>query len=141
MSLEGFFVADSSCWRRRAEPAVRETWRAAIERGQIFATPIVSMEILYSTRNTGDFADWERRLSDLREAPLDRNVASDAVAAMRDLAGQGHGAHRVPITDALIAAAAARRGVGVLHHDAHFDRLAEVLDFESVWLPERPTTR
>lgn len=34
----------------------------------------------------------------------------------------------------LIAAAAQEACVGVLHDDRHFDRLAEVLHFRSVWL-------
>jgi predicted nucleic acid-binding protein len=34
----------------------------------------------------------------------------------------------------LIATAAQEAGVGVLHYDHHFDRLAEVLHFTSVWL-------
>jgi predicted nucleic acid-binding protein len=39
-------------------------------------------------------------------------------------------------TDTLIAAAAAEHGgIAVLHRDAHFHRLAEVLTFESVALP------
>jgi predicted nucleic acid-binding protein len=43
----------------------------------------------------------------------------------------------VPITDALIAAAAAEHGaVPVLHCDAHFDKLAEVLAFQGVKLSE-----
>jgi predicted nucleic acid-binding protein len=34
----------------------------------------------------------------------------------------------------LIAAAAQEAGVGVLHYDRHYDRLAKVLNFESVWI-------
>jgi predicted nucleic acid-binding protein len=42
----------------------------------------------------------------------------------------------VPLTDALIAAAAAEHGgVAVLHRDTHFTKLAEVLAFENVELP------
>jgi predicted nucleic acid-binding protein len=42
----------------------------------------------------------------------------------------------VPLTDALIAAAAAEHGgLAVLHRDAHFDRLSEPLAFHSVPLP------
>jgi predicted nucleic acid-binding protein len=42
----------------------------------------------------------------------------------------------VPLTDALIAAAAAEHGrVALLHRDTHFDKLAEVLTFENVELP------
>lgn len=44
--------------------------------------------------------------------------------------------HRVPLTDALIAAAAAEHGgIALLHRDTHFDKLAEVLTFENVELP------
>jgi predicted nucleic acid-binding protein len=42
----------------------------------------------------------------------------------------------VPLTDALIAAAAAEHGgIALLHRDTHFDKLAEVLTFENVELP------
>ncbi len=38
------------------------------------------------------------------------------------------------IMGALVAAAAAERGFGVLHYDHDFDRLAEVLAFASQWV-------
>ena len=66
----------------------------------------------------------------------DRAVADAAMGALRELASRRDGYHRVPVTDALIAAAAADHGaLVVLHRDAHFDRLAEVLAFKSVVLP------
>jgi predicted nucleic acid-binding protein len=66
----------------------------------------------------------------------DRAVADAATGAIGELAKHSDGYHRVPITDALIAAAAAEHGgLAVLHRDAHFDRLAEVLAFESIELP------
>jgi predicted nucleic acid-binding protein len=40
----------------------------------------------------------------------------------------------VKFPDLLIAAAAQDAALGVLHYDAHFDRLATVLSFESRWL-------
>lgn len=116
------------------------SWRPAEEAmstDRILITPIVAMELLYTAIDEVDFALWERRFEALREAPLDRSVVRGALGALRELASGGGLAHRLPLTDALIAAAAAERGVGVLHHDPHFDRLAEVLDFESRWLPER----
>lgn len=58
------------------------------------------------------------------------------MAAFPELAQHRDGYHRVPLTDALIAASAAEHGgLAVLHRDAHYDRLAEVLAFESVALP------
>jgi predicted nucleic acid-binding protein len=40
----------------------------------------------------------------------------------------------VKFPDLLIAAAAQDAALSVLHYDAHFDRLADVLSFESRWL-------
>jgi predicted nucleic acid-binding protein len=58
------------------------------------------------------------------------------MSALGELAERSDGYHRVPLTDALIAAAAAEhRGLAVLHRDAHFDRLAETLAFPSVSPP------
>ena len=66
----------------------------------------------------------------------DRAVADAATRALSELATRGDGYHRVSITDALIAAAAAEQGgLAVLHRDRHFDRLAETLAFQSVTLP------
>jgi predicted nucleic acid-binding protein len=92
------------------------------------------MKILYSAR-TAEYADLDARLSKLRML-RDRAVADAAMAALDDLAARNDGYHRVPVTDAPIAAAAAEHGgVAVMHKDRHFDRLAEVLAFESVALP------
>lgn len=130
------YVADTSAWARREHPAIGAQWQAALTAGQLYITPVVKMELLYSTRSAADFAWWEERLDALPEAPLDRTVVASAVAAMRELADLAPLHHRVPVKDALIAAAAAERGIGVLHCDAHFDRLAEVLNVESRWLLE-----
>lgn len=66
----------------------------------------------------------------------DRAVADAAMSALSELASRSDGYHRVSVTDAWIAAAAAEYGgLTVLHKDGHFDRLAEVLAFESVSLP------
>jgi len=94
------------------------------------------VEILYSARTSFEYAALERELDALRILRNDRAVAQAAMSAHRELAERRDGYHRVPLTDTLIAAAAAEHGgVAVLHRDAHFDRLAEVLTFESVALP------
>lgn len=128
------YVVDTSAWARVKHPEVAPLWKTALLADQVLITPIVRMELLYSTRDATEFMRWEERLAALSEAPLDHEVADLAVTAMRDLAGLGPLHHRVPVKDILIAAAAARRGVGVLHYDGDFDRLAAVLDFESRWV-------
>jgi predicted nucleic acid-binding protein len=67
----------------------------------------------------------------------DRAVADAAMSAIGELAEHSDGYHRVPLTDALIAAAATEHGgIALLHRDTHFDKLAKVLTFENVKLPE-----
>ena len=69
--------------------------------------------------------------------PFDLGAVADAATrALSELAQHNDGYHRVPVTDAPIAAAAAEHGgLAVLHRDAHFARLAGPLAFESVMLP------
>lgn len=132
------FVADTSAWWRAAglPGELGDLLDAAILADRMWITPIVRMEILYSARNAAEYVAIESELDALRILRNDRAVADAAMAALGELAERGDGYHRVPITDALIAAAAAEHGgVAVLHRDAHFDKLAEVLAFECVELP------
>jgi predicted nucleic acid-binding protein len=53
---------------------------------------------------------------------------------MRALAHRSSGAHRLPLVDYFVAASAQELGAAVIHYDRDYDTLAEVLEFESVWL-------
>jgi predicted nucleic acid-binding protein len=138
LSGGGPFVVDTSAWWRMLQlPAeLAGLVRQAVRDDRMLVTPIVRMEILYSARTTAEYVDVDARLSPLRMLRNDRAVADAAMAALGELAQRSEGYHRVPVTDALIAAAAADQGgLAVLHRDGHFDRLAEVLAFDSVSLP------
>lgn len=87
-------------------------------------------------RTSTEFVALESELDALRIVRNDRAVADAAMRALAELAARNDGYKRVPLTDALIAAAAAEHGgLAVLHRDAHFDRLSETLAFHSVPLP------
>lgn len=131
------YVVDTSAWARVVRRAVEEQWSEAMLAGQLWMTPVVKLELLYSTRDHAEFARLEGLLDDMHQASLDRAVVRQAQSAMRELAATGPLHRRVPITDVLIAAAAAERGLGVLHYDAHFDRIAAVVGFESRWMVAR----
>ena len=138
LNSERLFVAGTSAWWRmlKLPPDVGTLVRQAIRDDRMLMTPVARMEILYSARTATEYADLDARLSKLRMLRNDRAVADAAMAALDDLAARNDGYHRVPVTDALIAAAAAEHGgVAVMQKDRHFDRLAEVLAFESVALP------
>jgi predicted nucleic acid-binding protein len=127
-------IADTSARMRTREQDVREQWIAAVEADQIATCSIVTMEMLYAARNAEDVAETEKIEASLRQIPVTVSVQRAAIGAVRELAQQGAGAHRIPPPDILIAAAAQEAGVGVLHYDRHYDRLAEVLNFESIWI-------
>jgi predicted nucleic acid-binding protein len=128
------FLADTSAWARADDPAVSARWAAALRADQIVTTSIVVLELLYSTRDSAELEEEEGRLARLRSIPLTQSVTGAARAAMRDLSEVAPRYHRIPPTDFLIAAAAQEASIGVLHYDRHFDRLAEVLEFESCWI-------
>lgn len=97
-------------------------------------TPPVLIELLYSSRDQLQFETKRDDLSVFRSLPLTQSVARSAIAAMRELAAGQLGFHRVPLAALLIAAAAQEAGAAVLHYDHHYDRLAQVLAFESRWI-------
>lgn len=128
-------VADTSAWARASHGLVREPWAAALRNRQIATCSIVTLELMYSARDAGELATMQAEQALLREIPVSASAQRGAIGALRDLAaGGGAGRHRVPIADALIAAAAQDAAVDVLHYDHHYDRLAEALNFRSVWL-------
>jgi predicted nucleic acid-binding protein len=96
---------------------------------------VVTLELLYDAPDRERVEAVASALAGLRQAPVTRSVTDSAISAVRELAVRGSaGAHRVRVPDALVAAAAAERGFGVLHYDEHFDRLSAVLAFTSQWV-------
>ena len=93
------------------------------------------MEILLRARDGADFDTLSEQLSILRPAPLSATVLRAADEAMRALAHRSHG--RTPSSDRrlqMLAAATQETGAAVLHYDHDYDTLADVMEFESVWL-------
>jgi len=132
------FVIDTSAWWRVEvlPPELLRPLRRATMEDRMLITPVVRMQILYSARTSAEYLAYDAELSGLRMLRNDRAVADTAMSALGELASRSDGYHRVSVTDAFIAAAAAEHGgLVVLHKDGHFDRLAEVLAFESVALP------
>lgn len=123
-------VVDTSAWVRQREPAVVERWKATLAAGLIACCPVAALKILTGARDEDGFAKLDRALAALPQAPVTTAVCAAALGASREL----RGSRRLPAADYLIAAAAAERGFGVLHLDAHYDTLASVMGFASVRL-------
>lgn len=125
---------DASAFARASHPQVRDPWRAALVGGQFLLCAPVEIELLVGARGVEELDARRESLSALRRVELTAGVARAAVAALRELAQVSHGYQRVKPIDALIAACAQEAGVGVLHYDHHYDRLAEVMGFEGRWV-------
>ncbi len=127
-------IADTSARVRTHLPSLREEWEAAVKADQIVTCSIVTMELLFAARDADGVTQTEKVQATLRQAPVSASVQRAAIGAVRELAQRGAGAHRIPPPDILIAAAAQEAGIGVLHYDRHYDRLTDVLHFDSVWI-------
>lgn len=140
MSPDGTLIADTSVWLRSDHPSVASVLADAIEHDRLATCAMVELERMYAARDRRDLAVMEERFLVLRSVPITRTVMSAAKTALRDLASRGTaGYHRVKPPDAIIAAAAAEHGLGVLHYDHDYDRLAEVCNFESRWVAKAGT--
>lgn len=130
----GVFIADTSARVRAGHPQIREQWSAALRSRQIATCSITTLELLYAARDAGEVDELQADEATLRDIPITVSVQRAAIGALRELSRVGAGYHRVKLPDALIAAAAQEAGIGVLHYDHHYDRLAEVLSFDSRWI-------
>ena len=127
-------VVDTSAWARAGRAEVRRPWMGALREGRLRISPLTRVEILQSARGGGEFDLLVERLDSMRAAPLTPSVVRGAEAGMRVLAHRSSGAQRLPVVDYLVAAAAQELGAAVLHYDRDYDRLAEAMEFESLWL-------
>ena len=127
-------LVDTSAWVRAGHETTRDHWIAAMLEDRLRLPPLVRTEILFSARSGSDFDRLAERLDMIRTAPLNASILRAAEDGMRALAHRSDGAQRLPITDYLVAAAAQEMGAAVIHYDRDYDTLAEVMEFESVWL-------
>lgn len=132
----GPMLADTSAWMQaRRDRRARELLLAAIERGDVRWCWPVRYELMVDARGTDGIAAVERTIDGLREVPVDRGVQRAALAIMRELAADGsHGAHRYPLADLTLAAAAQHAGVGILHFDQHLERLVDHVGVDAYWI-------
>jgi predicted nucleic acid-binding protein len=132
----GPVLADTSAWMQaRRDAKARDLLLAAIERGDVCWCWPVRYELMVDARGLDGLAAVESTLESLREVPVDRSVQRAALSTMRELTAAGsHGAHRFPLTDLTVAAAAQDAGIDILHFDKHLERLGDHLGIGSHWI-------
>jgi predicted nucleic acid-binding protein len=128
-------IVDTSVWIDFF--AGRHTWQVAVvsqeldDEQPVGLTDVVYTEILQGIRNDGDLLTVERQLLAMDILPLE-GLDDFRAAALLYRAARRQGLTIRRTTDCLIAAVCIRTGRPLLHHDADFDRLAQVSALELV---------
>jgi predicted nucleic acid-binding protein len=137
-------IVDTSAlvrWRQVPDP-VRNRFREALQAGELRTHPIVRLEFLHDAYDRRVFEQRLRMFSIYKEVSLDASDSAAAIKALDDLSHlepEKTGYHKVKTGDVLMAASAIREGVGVLHFDHDFERLAEVMPLVEVAIEPFPT--
>ena len=124
MEIAGW-ILDKSAAARADDPAVSQS--IAELAGLLFVCPIGELEQLYSARSARDYdALMEDLHATFEIVPPPPDIFDRALRLQHDLAHHHGMWHRAPISDLLIAETALHQGMGVVHVDGDFDRIAEV---------------
>jgi len=105
--------------------------------GQVATCGIVELEVLYSARKDDELRDIrDSRRTAFPRVPMSEADFERAEDVLAQLARHGH--HRaVSLPDLLIAAAAERAGLIVIHYDADYDTIARVTGQVTEWVAPR----
>jgi len=133
------YLIDMSAWARLGSPFIEQS-RAdeladAMAGGYIHACPPFLLELGMTARNHSDYEEIMSLAGDaMPYVGLDDEIARSALAIHDHLARTSH--HRVKLVDLLIAAAAARHDLTVLHMDKHYEIISERggISFGQEWL-------
>jgi predicted nucleic acid-binding protein len=128
-------VADTSVLTRLTKPTVMPVVAAMLKANQIARCAMSDLEIGYAARNSDE---WDALRRAIKYFPLVTVEAVDfdrAAGVQRTLAAMSQRGRKVP--DLLIAAAAERRGLAVLHYDHDFEMIGEATGQSTQWVVPR----
>lgn len=121
------WLIDKSALVRLAASTEASEWAGRIERGLVRITTITRLEVGFSARSGSDLREAFDRppVASMPVEHLTPAMEERAVEVQALLADQGR--HRAPsVPDLLVAAAAERAGLALLHVDKDFELIAEV---------------
>lgn len=121
-------LIDTSAWveamRRQGDETTRDEVHAALRAGRARFCDVVRLELW---NGIGDERErkWLLELEQTIETvPTDDTVWKEARRLAREARRLGL---TLPATDLLVAACSRVHGLGILHRDGHFDRLASII--------------
>lgn len=127
------YLADTSAVSRMRSPTVDARLGPLIESGEVTTCSVVELEVLYSARSAVEIHATREQRKALPFVPMEQADFDRAAEVMEELAARGR--HRsVGIPDLLIAAAAERAGMKVLHYDSDFEAIASFTEQPTEWV-------
>lgn len=124
MAVAGWLL-DKSAAARIDQPEVADQVDKLA--GSLCICPIGMLEQLYSARSAPHYDALVMELStNLQVVDAPPDILQRALALQRDLAHHRGMWHRTPIPDLLIAEIALHHGLGVVHVDSDYERIARV---------------
>jgi predicted nucleic acid-binding protein len=134
-------LADTSAWAQRRHPFVESWFTVSLLAGQIAICDMVALELLRSepAATYGPLAGDLENLPWIAMGSEDWSRAREIQARLVVPGRQLH--HQVKIADLLIAAAAERAGLTVVHYDRDFDAIANVSGQSARWVVARDTLK
>jgi predicted nucleic acid-binding protein len=133
------YLADTSAWanarRKNAPPTLFESFGEMLSSGDVATCGPVMWELLHSSNNAAEFRERREDLESLDQAPFANTDWKRALDICHELAKLGGSLHRAPSTpDVMIAVAAERADLTVLHYDKDFDLIAGVTGQPCEWV-------
>jgi hypothetical protein len=131
-------LADTSVWARKSNPLLRDWFTSAIEAGEIAGCDMIALELLHSARNPTEFAMVEEGLRGLpwvEANAVDWLRAREVYRVLGSRPGMPQRSVKHP--DLLIAAAAERAGLTLVHYDADYEAIAQITGQPVRWVAPR----
>lgn len=133
------YLADTSAWllsqRRNAPAKLRKAFADLLSADEIAICAPVEWELLHSTNNASEYKALRQELAVLARVAFVEADWGRALDLGEALAKKGGSLHRAPsMPDAVVAVAAERTSLTVLHYDKDFDLIAGVTGQPCEWI-------
>ncbi len=131
-------LADTSVWARKGKPGVEAWFNVAVQAGEIAVCDMVVLELLHSARNAEEIQQLEDALGSMPWVRIEAGDWDRAREVYRALSAKGGGFQRsVKHRDLLIAAAAERAGLVLVHYDEDYEVIASITGQRARWAAPR----
>lgn len=128
-------LADTSVLSRLAKEKIRAVVRRLMAGSSLARCTVSDLEIGASARNASEWDSLLRAVRTFATVDIDPADVSRACGVQRALAAEGLRGRKLP--DLLIAAAAERRGLVLLHYDEDFELIADMTGQPHEWVVPR----